>query len=129
MRDIPEGTTFIRVPTCDGVVVINTDDIIRVQAISNYSKLFFANGNTAMVSGKTLVVAKVLRWFEEKLVADNFVRVHRGHLVNKKFIREYINGAVYAGQGGKVFLSNGELIEVSKRKRPFFLKNWYQPAA
>lgn len=129
MQDLLEQAIYIRVPTCDGVVVINTDDIIRVQAISNYSKLFFANGSTATVPGKTLVVAKVLRWFEEKLVSENFVRVHRGHIVNKKFIRNYINGAVYPGQGGKVSLSNGELIEVSKRKKPFFLKNWYQPAA
>ncbi|MCX6319655.1 MAG: LytTR family DNA-binding domain-containing protein [Bacteroidetes bacterium] len=121
------SNNIIRIPTSDGIVTINMDDIIRVQAISNYSKLYFAS----KINGthKTLVVAKVLRWFEENLVSENFVRVHRTHIVNKKFISDFINSPVHPAHGGKLFLSNGELIEVSKRKKPFFLKYWFSHAA
>ncbi|MBL7731768.1 MAG: LytTR family transcriptional regulator [Chitinophagaceae bacterium] len=114
---------IIRVPTSNGIVLINMDDIIRVQAISNYSKLYFAG------TRKTLVVAKVLRWFEENLATEKFVRVHRTHIVNKRFISNYIDSTVHPANGGKLFLSNGELIEVSKRKKPSFLKGWYHHAA
>ncbi|MEQ1767700.1 MAG: hypothetical protein ABL859_09765, partial [Methylotenera sp.] len=47
-------------PTCKGLECILFNEIVRIEASSNYSKLFFNNG-------KTLVVAKVLHWFEDQL--------------------------------------------------------------
>jgi len=106
-----------------GIKLIDIDTIVRIEAISNYSKLFFSDN-------KTLVVAKLLHWFEEQLsslsVKDNggekedFIRIHRTHLVNKKFIRHY--------QSGKIKLSSGEYIDVAKRKKTLFLKLWYAAA-
>jgi two-component system, LytTR family, response regulator len=112
---------ILLLPTCKGIEAIDTRCVIRIEAISNYSKLFFSNG-------KTLVVAKVLHWFESRLSplsterqqAGDFLRIHRTHLVNKNFIRQYVNGA-----GGKVKLYNGEMIDVSKRKKNYFLRYWY----
>ncbi|MDP4264049.1 MAG: LytTR family DNA-binding domain-containing protein [Bacteroidota bacterium] len=53
-----------------------------------------------------------------------FIRVHRTHLVNKKFIHQY------SKEGhGKVKLSNGDLIEVSRRKKTFVLQSLYTFAA
>lgn len=106
------GSSVILLPDNFGMAVVDTASIIRIQAISNYSKLFFTNG-------RTLVVAKVLKRFEEELAADNFIRPHRTHLVNKKFILRYIDG-----EGGKIALQNGELIDVSKRRKPGFLQYW-----
>lgn len=108
--------------TSKGQMYIDAETIIRVEAISNYSKIHFING-------KTLVVAKVLRWFEQTLANEKFVRIHRAHIVNKKFITTYINGTLRPAQGGKVCLKNGEILEVSKRKKTCFLKSWYHPAA
>ncbi len=68
-----------------GMAVVDTASIIRIQAISNYSKLFFT-------TGRTLVVAKVLKRFEEELAVNDFIRPHRTHLVNKQFILRYIEG-------------------------------------
>ena len=99
-------------PTCTGIKIIDTYTIIRIEAISNYSKFFFNNG-------KTLVVAKVLRWFEECLGTDQFIRLHRTHIVNKKLISQYsFNG------GGTVELMNGERIAVSRRRKSQFLQSW-----
>lgn len=112
---MPEQTStgsIILLPDNVGIAIIDTASIIRIQAISNYSKLFFTNG-------KKLVVAKVLKRFEEELPADDFIRPHRTHLVNKKFILRYIDG-----EGGKIELLNGELIDVSKRRKTGFLHNW-----
>lgn len=101
----------ILVPTDRGMQVIRVESIIRVQSISNYSKLFFQNG-------RTLVVAKVLRWFEERLSAHKFVRIHRTHLVN--------SGCVRGFQGNntvEIELTNGERFTVARRKRSSFLQS------
>jgi two-component system LytT family response regulator len=114
-------------PTCKGLEFIDTSTIVRVEAMSNYSKLFFNDG-------KTLVVAKVLHWFEERLTPNPsplpgeggrvFIRTHRTHLINKNFIRQYIHA-----DGGKIRMHNGECIDVSKRKKSHFLKCWHSTAA
>jgi two-component system LytT family response regulator len=100
-----------------GIEVIDISTIVRIEASSSYSRIYFVNG-------QKLVSAKVLRWFEEKLPSHLFVRIHRTHLVNKKFISRYVNGS-----GGAIGLSNGEWIGVSKRKKADFLRNWYGTAA
>jgi two-component system LytT family response regulator len=100
-------------PTNTGIQLINVNAIIRIQSISNYSKLFFSNG-------KTLVVAKVLKWFGENLSVNQFIRVHRTHLVNTKFIHQYNREG-----GGKLKLVNGDYIDVSRRKKTFVLQRLY----
>ncbi len=92
-------------PTDRGLRLIQTVQIIRIQALSNYSRLYFNDG-------RSLVVAKVLGWFEEKLAEHDFIRIHRTHLVNTRFISEYS----YAGKAG-LMLRNGERIAVSRRKK------------
>jgi two-component system, LytTR family, response regulator len=107
-----EQSSMLMLPTCKGIEIINSNSIVRIEASSNYSKLIFTNG-------RTLVVAKVLHWFEKQAGMDMFLRTHRTHLVNKIFISSYINGV-----GGQICLHNGELIDVSKRKKSFFLDSW-----
>ena len=85
-------------------------DIVRIQSISNYSKLYFNNG-------KTLVVAKVLRWFEEQLHSYQFVRIHRTHLINMNYMQSYTNN-----DGGQLLLHNGESIKVAKRKKAALIR-------
>ncbi|HET6996332.1 MAG TPA: LytTR family DNA-binding domain-containing protein, partial [Chitinophagaceae bacterium] len=83
-------------------------------AISNYSKLFFADG-------KSLVVAKLLSWFEKKLGGVHFVRPHRGHLVNMRYIKACDNFT-----GGELVLINNERLSISRRKKVDFKKAIYQ---
>ncbi len=101
-------------PTCKGTEYIIAANIIRIEAISNYSKLYFSNG-------KTLVVAKVLRWFEEKLGQQGFIRTHRTHLVNGAYIHNY-----NCQDKGSIRLQNGELLQLAKRKKSLFIKTWSQ---
>jgi two-component system, LytTR family, response regulator len=108
---------FLLLATCKGIEVIDINTIIRIEAISNYSKLYFTDG-------KTLVVAKVLRWFEDVLSPARFMRVHRAHLVNKQFINHYMKG-----EGGKIKLMNGDWIEVSRRKKSLVVQGLNSMAA
>ena len=86
-----------------GMKVIPIATIIRVEAISNYSKLYFCNG-------KTLVVARVLQWFENVLPGNCFVRIHRTHLLNLQWMQTYRQTAL------QTVLYNGQVLPVSRRK-------------
>ena len=97
-------TNTLLLTTSSGQFLIDTSTIVRVEAMSNYCKLYF-NG------GKTLVTAKLLKWFEEKLPACSFVRMHRSHLVNNHYVQA--NQVV----GGGLILCNGDFIRLSRRRR------------
>jgi two-component system LytT family response regulator len=117
--------------TSRGVEAIDINTIMRIEAIGNYSKIYFGEPDGFPAApAKTLVTAKILQWFENMLCtleapgqAGTFVRVHRTHLVNKKFIQYYIKGNI-----GKVQLVNGERIDVSRRKKGIFLQYWNKAA-
>jgi two-component system LytT family response regulator len=79
--------------------------IVRVQAIKNYSKIYYINGNT-------YVVCRTLQLLQDALPETDFVRVHRSHLINRHFIRE-ISGE----QKNELRLSNGETIMMSRRQK------------
>ena len=107
---MPATKQILLLPTNKGVEVITIPDIVRIQAISNYSKLYFANG-------KTLVVAKVLRWFEEKLPAGIFIRIHRTHLISLLQLQPILKN-----KGYYLILPGGVTIAVSRRKKKAVLQ-------
>jgi two-component system LytT family response regulator len=98
----------VYIPTSKGIKVVMTQNIIRVEASSNYCKIYFNNEHP-------LTVAKVLQWFEDKLPEDFFCRIHRTHLVNRMFIST-------VSCSYKLTLLNGEEFQVSKRKKTAFRK-------
>lgn len=102
----------IMLTTCNGMMIIPVQQIIRIQSISNYSKLFFRNASPATGGRKTMVMAKVLRWFQDHPALSSFVRIHRGHLINIEYIDSY-----YSGYSGMLCLRNGEKLVVAKRKK------------
>lgn len=94
--------------TSTGSFLIDIDTIVRIEASSNYSKIYLS---VAMGRIKTLVTAKVLKWFEERLPAQHFTRLHRSHLVNNSFLQTHqCNGNAFE-------LQNGKVIEISRRRR------------
>jgi two-component system LytT family response regulator len=96
---------YLQVSDHKGAHQLRYEKIIRIQSIDNYSKIIFDN-NTS------LVVSKVLRWFENSLPADRFIRVHRSHLLNNTHICNMDDVA-----NDLLILSNGEHIRISRRKK------------
>lgn len=97
--------------TSKGLEIIDLKALVRIEAISNYCKLYFAND-------KTLVVAKILAWFEEQLPAHNFARVHRSHIINLTHVQSYQR------HSSRVILHNNTIIEISRRRRSELLKTF-----
>ena len=98
------------IPTHEGLEFIQIKQIIRIESSSNYSKLVLQNG-------KTLLVTRQLKDFEELLEDYRFYRIHHSHLINLNYIAKYIRG-----EGGQVTMRNGDVIDVSRRKKEVFLK-------
>ncbi|MBC7935883.1 MAG: LytTR family transcriptional regulator [Rhizobacter sp.] len=95
----------IRVATITYIYYIDIKDIVRIQSISNYSKLFFMNG-------QTLIVSKVLAHFDELLAGRHFSRIHRTHLVNLHYMEKYVRGKL-----PKIGMCNNDMLPVSRRNK------------
>jgi two-component system LytT family response regulator len=103
--EMVETDSYFLLPTAEGSELVSCSKLVRVEATSNYSRLFFSNG-------RILVVAKVLAWFEEKLAGHGFVRTHRSHLVNMYYISK-----IRIEKQGILVLKNREEIAIAKRKK------------
>ena len=93
----------------DGIEILDFDNIISIEASSNYS-LF------NLEKGKTILASKTLKEFEMKLPSNQFLRCHRSYIVNYKHITKYINK-----NGGYLELSNNTQIPLSDNKKDDFL--------
>jgi len=100
----------IAVPTWEGLEFILIRNVVRIESSSNYSRLFFLNG-------ESLLVTKQLKEFEEMLTPYRFCRVHNIHLINLQYVKKYIRG-----EGGSVIMENGDVLDVSRRKKDDFLR-------
>ncbi len=99
----------ISIPANDGLEFIAIKNIIRIESSSNYSRIY-------LIGGKSILVTKLLKDFEELLTPYRFFRVHHSHLINLNYIKKYIRGL-----GGQVLMENGDVIDVAKRKKEEFI--------
>ncbi len=95
----------ISLHTLDKIVVVSLDEIIRCQSDNNYTTFYFENGTKLMVT-------KTLKFYADLLKDNSFLRVHQSHLVNTKYIKEFIKS-----DGGYLVLKDKSTVSVSVRKR------------
>ena len=100
----------ISLPTREGIHLVNTDKIIRLEAFKNYTSVY-AEGKS------TIVVSKTIKDMEKLLDPTTFIRVHQSHVVNWQKISTY-----QRGQGGSLTLEDGTVIPVSKNKKHLVLE-------
>jgi len=91
--------------TSKGMHVIEVINIIRCESEDYYTKFF-------LTDGKIIMVSHTLKDYEELLSDFNFVRPHKSHLVNVRYIKSYLRV-----DGGSVEMTDGTIIPVSRRKR------------
>ncbi len=93
----------LALPGINGIQYVLLEEIIRLQAERNYTRLYFTNG-------KNFLSSKTLAEYEKTLRDCSFILVHRSHLVNPVHIQGY-------QKQGIVVLKDGCEIEVSRRKK------------
>lgn len=94
--------------TTEGVFFFDPKEIIRLEGESNYTRFYFS-------SHKPMLVSKTMKEYEEILGDHDFLRVHKSHLVNKKFVK-------HLDKEGLLWLNDGSHIIVSRRKKDEVLK-------
>ncbi len=100
----------ILLKTSESIILIEVANIIRCEAQSNYTSFFF-NG------GKTILVSKTLKEYEEMLHDCGFFRVHQSHLINLSYFERYEKR-----DGGFVVLKDSSIVPISTRKKDEFLE-------
>lgn len=99
--------------TAEGVYIVDKTNIIRVEAMSNYSVFILADN-------KKIVVSKTLKEFEAILDDEFFTRINRSVIINLSYVVKYRKG-----DGGTIELSDGTEIEVSIQKKEILLQKLF----
>ena len=106
---VNEKLTSIALSHAGGFSVVELNQIARLQADDNYTKVFTEDGKRYMVS-------KPLKDFERRLPENVFVRPHKSHMINMFFLKRFLNE-----DGGVAVLKDGTKIPISKRKMSYFM--------
>ena len=100
----------IALPQLGGISFIEVDDMVSLQADSNYTIIH-------MNTMQKMVISKTLKEFEELLDPAQFARIHKSYIVNLKYIKEYSTT-----DGGIVKMTDGNQWSISRRQLDTFLE-------
>lgn len=95
----------ILINSLDSTVIVESGEIIRCEADGGYTSVYLSNG-------KKVFSSRNLKYFEERLDKNKFLRIHHAHLINSDFILEVSRH----GNDG-VILKNQDKIPISVRKK------------
>ncbi len=94
-----------------GIGLIEKDKIIYCKAAGRYTFL--------ITQEKKMKIACNIKNIEQRLCKKKFLRIHRSHIVNQGFIKEYLS------ETNEIILTNGDKFSISLRKKNIFLK-WFR---
>jgi two-component system, LytTR family, response regulator len=107
--EIQTDKNKIVIPASHGFNVLAIDEIIRLEGDGCYTTV-------VMKDQKKSVVARTLKNFEDSLPSEKFFRIHKSHLINLRFVKDYSNLS-----GNFVTMADESRIEISRRKAPDFV--------
>ena len=96
----------------DGIMFVNISEIIRCEAANNFA-LFI------LTDKREVVGTRSLSEYEQLLSEENFMRVHRAHLINLNHIKKFKQ---MKGEGGTVIMIDDSKVEVSRRSKQELLE-------
>lgn len=112
-ENIPHKIKKLVLNTSDNIFVINIEDIIRCESEDNYTTFH-------LKTGKKITMPKTLKEYDNLLSENDFIRIHRSHLVNINYIERYDKKNT-----GCVCMKNDTKIPVSVRKKDLLIKRLY----
>ncbi len=100
----------ITLNTGNGLLFIQTAEIMRLEAQGNYSFVFLENGERHLA-------AQSLATFEEMLPVPPFFRAHQSHMVNIRFVRKLTRD-----EGDSLLMMDKAVIPLARRRKEAFLE-------
>lgn len=108
IKNISQPVQRIALSTGEGLIFVETKDIMYCQAESNYT-------NVKLTNGKKILVAKTLKDIDETLSGKDFFRLHNSYLININQIKKFVRG-----DGGYVVMNDDTEITISRSRRDEF---------
>jgi len=90
-----------------GSIHLSVSDILRLEAERNYTRFI-------LVDGRQLLTSRNISFYET-LLPESFVRVHKSHLLNRRYITDH--------NKLQVRMLDGFVVKVARR-RSRKVKNW-----
>jgi two-component system LytT family response regulator len=103
MTQTNEEDTTIALPEINGFSIIKVKDIIRCEGERNYSRIFF-------IDGKSVLISRTLLEFDNMLVSHGFFRIHRSHLISLRNVNRYLKS-----DGGVIEMIDKTQLPVSPK--------------
>lgn len=100
----------LAIPSESGLEMIPFSELIYCEAERAYCRFHLA-------SKKNILVSKSMKEFEEILIRNNFLKVHKSNIVNVQHIDKYLRGS-----GGQLLMTDGSIVPVSIRKKEQLMK-------
>ncbi len=91
--------------TTSGFRIVELNDIVRLEGDGGYTTFHFA-------SGERVTETKTLKFFDAMMPEGVFLRCFQSHVINLNHVVEY-----QRGRGGKVKMSDGALLRVSRDRK------------
>lgn len=93
-----------------GIKLIDIEDIVYLEASGNCTVLYFSDG-------KRYLDTRTLKIYEGILNPAVFYRIHKSHIINMNYLKEYLNE-----DGHFAILKNGKLLPVARNRVSSFVK-------
>ena len=110
----PAKTSLIKdriaIPDIEGIELIPYDEIIYCKSDGNYSTL-------ALLGNRKMTVSKPLKYFEENISSELFIRIHKSYLINLDHVKKYVKR-----DGGELVMNNNDVLPISRNSRNELLK-------
>lgn len=93
----------IALPETNGFSIVKVNEILRCEGERNYSRIYFKDGTSILVS-------RTLLDFDNLLVSHGFFRIHKSHLISLKNVNRYLKT-----DGGMVEMIDKTQLPVSPK--------------
>lgn len=100
----------VALPTSEGYHMVLINNIMYCEADINYSKVYFNDGSNMMLS-------KTLKFVEELLPNEIFVRIHKSYLLNINYLKKYMRKPYPSA-----ILDDNTQLEIATRRIEDFMK-------
>lgn len=108
---IQEEDSKLIINSEEGYVVLNYDDIIKIEAVNTYSRIFDVNE-------KQYLVSKPLKYYDETLPKNRFIRIHKSFIINTLHVQRIGK----SDDSKTVYLTNNLQAIVAKNKKVMLKK-------
>jgi two-component system LytT family response regulator len=110
LRGQNDSQKIITLSTSEAMEFIPVADIIKLEANGSYTTFY-------LKQGRSLLVSKNLKEYENLLSEHGFFRVHHSCVINLNQVERYVKS-----EGGSIILKDGSQADISQKKKEKFLE-------